>query len=145
MIIKNTPKQEVFNKYYKPDIFNTSQDNSNSRQKRTLIRPNYRTLENSKEDLFNIGKEKRIKRNKYPDEPDNKTGISLSIAKKINHDKIYGSNIFSQRSSSEERRKGIKRITNSNIKSKCFDEMKNDDEYLKDQDKPTEKKIRKIN
>ena len=108
------PKQDVFNKYYKSDIFNTSQDNSNSRQKRTLKRPNYKTLEITKEDLFNIGKEKRIKRNKYPDEPDNKTGISLSIAKrKKNHDRIYGSDIFSQRSSSEERRKGIKRIPNS--------------------------------
>ena len=127
------PKQDVFNKYYKSDIFNTSQDNSNSRQKRTLKRPNYKTLEITKEDLFNIGKEKRIKRNKYPDEPDNKTGISLSIAKrKKNHDRIYGSDIFSQRSSSEERRKGIKRIPNSNLKSKCFDEMKNNDEYIKD-------------
>ena len=126
-------RQDVFNKYYKSDIFNTSQNNLKSRQPRVIIRPNYPTLESTKEDLFNIEKERRIKRNKYQDESNNKTGLNLSITKrKRNYDRIYGSDIFNQRSSSEGRRKGLKLIPNTNQKSKCFDEMKNDDEYIKD-------------
>ena len=127
-------RQDVFNKYYKSDIFNTSQSDSKSRRTKALIRPNYPTLESTKEDLFNVGKEERIRRrNKYQNEPENITGLSLSVdRRKKNYDRIYGSDIFNQRSASEERRKGIKLIPNTTQKSNCFDEMKDNDEYIKD-------------
>ena len=127
-------KQDIFDKYYKSDLFNNSQSDSKSRRAKAVIRPNYPTLESTKEDLFNVGKEERIKRrNKYQNEPENITGLSLSVdRRKKNYDRIYGSDIFNQRSASEERRKGIKLIPNTTQKSNCFDEIKNNDEYIKD-------------
>ena len=128
-------KQDIFDKYYKSDLFNNSQSDSKSRRAKAVIRPNYPTLESTKEDVFNIGKEGRIirGRNKYQNESENPTGLSLSFAKrKKNYDRIYGSDIFNQRSSSEERRRGIKLIQNTTQKSNCFEEMKNNDEYVKD-------------
>lgn len=102
-------RQDVFNKYYKSDIFNLNQSDSKARKTKGVIRPNFPTLESTKEDLFNVGKERRIQRNgrnrdEYPDEPQNRTGISLSVGKRRkNYDKIYGSDIFNQKAASAER------------------------------------------
>ena len=126
-------RQDVFDKYYKSDIFNTSDTNIKSGKRKAVIRPNFPTLESTKEDVFNVGRERRIQRsrNKYPNEPENNTGLNLSVDKrKKNYDKIYGSDIFNRKSSSVERRKGIKLIPNTTNKSKCFDEMINNEEYI---------------
>ena len=129
-------RQDVFDKYYKSDIFNLNQSDNQIRNTKAVIRPNFPTLESTKEDVFNVGRERRINRhnrNEYPEEPQNRTGISVSIGKrKKNYDKIYGSDIFNQKAASEERRKGVKLIPNITNRSNCFDEMKNNDEYVND-------------
>ena len=132
-------RQDVFNKYYKSDIFNLNQSDSQARRTKGVIRPNFPTLESTKEDVFNVGRERRIQRNgnrnrdEYLDEPQNRTGISLSVGKRRrNYDKIYGSDIFNQKAASAERRKGVKLIPNITNTSNCFDEMKNNDEYVND-------------
>ena len=129
-------RQDVFDKYYKSDIFNLNQSDNQIRNTKAVIRPNFPTLESTKEDVFNVGRERRINRhnrNEYPEEPQNRTGISVSIGKrKKNYDKIYGSDIFNQKAASEERRKGVKLIPNITNTSNCFDEMKNNDEYVND-------------
>ena len=126
-------RKDVFDKYYKSDIFNTNDNNIKSGKRKAVIRPNFPTLESTKEDLFNVGRERRIQRsrNKYPNKPENNTGLNLSMDKrKKNYDKIYGSDIFNLKSNSVERRKGIKLIPNTTNKSKCFDEMTNNEEYI---------------
>ena len=126
-------RQDVFDKYYKSDIFNTSGTNTKSKKRKPVIRPNFPTLESTKEDLFNIGIEKRIQRgrNKAQYESGNNTTLNKSVGKrKKNYDKIYGSDIFHLKASSTERRKGIKLIPNTTNKSKCFDEMMNNEEYV---------------
>lgn len=126
-------RQDVFDKYYKSDIFHTSENNSKTKKRKPVIRPNFPTLESTKEDLFNIGKEKRIQRsrNKYPNESEKKTGLNISVERRTkNYDKIYGSDIFHLKTTSAERRRGIKLIPNTTNKSKCFDEMTNNEEYI---------------
>ena len=54
-------RQDVFNKYYKSDIFNLNQSDSKARKTKGVIRPNFPTLESTKEDLFNVGKKEEFK------------------------------------------------------------------------------------
>ena len=59
-------RKEYFGKYYSSDIFNLIQKSPIDETKPKL-RLNRSTLENTKEDLFNIRKEKRINRNENKD------------------------------------------------------------------------------
>ena len=130
-----TSRKDIFNKYYESDIFNT---NPNYRgvtpiasTTRPRIRYNHSSLDNTKEDVFNIGKEKRINRNVNRNEHNNERLNHSAEKRKKNLSKIYGSDIFNiKEENSKERKKGIQRI-NDNYKSTCFEEMKNNDEYVK--------------
>ena len=120
-------RKEYFGKYCASDIFNLIQKSPIDETKPKL-RLNRSTLENTKEDLFNIGKEKRINRNENKD-----IYFSSSAEKrKINYEKIYGSDIFNVRAKSVERRNGRHHMPNLANKSTCFEEMKNNEEYIKE-------------
>ena len=130
-----TSRKDLIGKYSHSDIFNLIQKPSfkKEKQKRNLNRSN---LENTKEQIFNIGKEKRISRKFNKDER-----ISHSTEKrKKNYEKIYGSDIFNLRSKSVERRKGRLHMPNITNRSTCFEEMKNNEEYLKDFQEYTKEK-----
>ena len=120
-------RKEYFGKYCSSDIFNLIQK-SPLYEIKPKIRLNRSTLENTKEDLFNIRKEKRINRNENKD-----IYFSSSAEKrKINYEKIYGSDIFNLKAKSVERRNGRHHMPNIANKSTCFEEMKNNEEYIKE-------------
>ena len=120
-------RKEYFGKYCSSDIFNLIQK-SPLYEIKPKIRLNCSTLENTKEDLFNIRKEKRINRNENKD-----IYFSSSAEKrKINYEKIYGSDIFNLKAKSVERRNGRHHMPNIANKSTCFEEMKNNEEYIKE-------------
>ena len=132
-----TSRKDIFNKYYDSDIFNTKPNYGGvtpiATSTRPRIRYNHSSLENTKEDVFNIGKEKRINRNiNRNDEPNNERLNLSAQRRRKNLSKIYGSDIFNiKEETSKERKKGKQRIKNDNNKSTCFEEMKNNDEYIK--------------
>ena len=132
-------RNEIYKKFYDSDIFNTNPNYT--RVEVEAVKPknriNHPTLENTKEEVFNIGKERRIKRNKGNREKEdfqNNTVGSRSVAKrKNNYDKIYGSDIFNQRlSTSTERRRGVKQIPNVTNKTTLLNQIGNNEEYVKD-------------
>jgi len=127
-------RQDVFNKYYASDIFNQNPQYVNAPAQNPKPRLNRSCLESTKEDVFNIGKERRIQRNFNNNEPRKVQPICASVEKrKQNYDKIYGSDIFnSRKASSIERRRGRQQIPNATNRSTCFDGMKNNDEYSND-------------
>ena len=120
-------RKEYFWKYYSSDIFNLIQKSPIDETKPKL-RLNRSTLENTKEDLFNIRKEKRINRNENKDIYFNNSAEK----RKINYEKIYGSDIFNLRAKSVEKRNGRHHMPNIANKSTCFEEMKNNEEYIKE-------------
>ena len=120
-------RKEYFGKYYSSDIFNLIQKSPIDETKPKL-RLNRSTLENTKEDLFNIRKEKRINRNENKDIYFNNSAEK----RKINYEKIYGSDIFNLRAKSVEKRNGRHHMPNIANKSTCFEEMKNNEEYIKE-------------
>ena len=129
-------KNEIYNKLYASDIFNTKQNYTQAPAKvaNPRARINHPTLENTKEEVFNVGKERRIKRNKEKKNNDDNNVLSHSVAKrKKNYDNIYGSDIFNQkRASSVERRRGVKQIPNVTNKSTLLNEVGNNEEYVKE-------------
>ena len=127
-------RQDVFNKYYASDIFNQNPQYVNAPKQNPKPRLNRSCLESTKEDVFNIGKERRIQRNFNNNEPKKVQPTCASVEKrKQNYDKIYGSDIFnSRKASSIERRRGRQQIPNATNRSTCFDGMKNNDEYSND-------------
>ena len=120
-------RKEYFGKYYSSDIFNLIQKSPIDETKPKL-RLNRSTLENTKEDLFNIRKEKRINRNENKDIYFNNSAEK----RKINYEKIYGSDIFNLRAKSVEKRNERHHMPNIANKSTCFEEMKNNEEYIKE-------------
>ena len=59
--------------------------------------------------------------------------ISRSVDRKKNYEKIYSSDIFNKgRSSSLERRRGVKQIPNATNKTTLLNQFGNNDEYVKD-------------
>ena len=120
-------RKEYFGKYYSSDIFNLIQKSPIDETKPKL-RLNRSTLENTKEDLFNIRKEKRINRNENKDIYFNNSAEK----RKINYEKIYGSDIFNLRAKSVEKRNGRYHMPNIANKSTCFEGMKNNEEYIKE-------------
>ena len=118
-------RKDLLGKYFSSDIFNLIQKSSLAESKPRL-KMNRSTLENTKEKVFNIGKEKRISRNSNKE-----LYVNNSAEKrKIFYDKIYGSDIFNLRSKSVERRNGKHYMPNINNKSTFFEEMKNNEEYV---------------
>ena len=130
-------KNEIYNKLYASDIFNTNPNYAaqvSVTVAKPILRKNHPTLENTKEQVFNVGKERRIKRNKEKKDNGNKEVLSHSVAKRKKHyDNIYESDIFNQkRSSSVERRKGVKLIPNATNKTTLLNEIGNNEEYIND-------------
>ena len=130
-------KKEMYKKFYESDIFNTNPNYEQLEITKKKVKPNYPTLENTKEDVFNIGKERRIRRNKdnkVKNDFQNNTMISRSVdRRKKNYEKIYGSDIFNKgRSSSVERRRGVKQIPNQTNKTTLLNQIGNNEEYIKD-------------
>lgn len=127
-------RNQMYKKFYASDIFNTDPNFAKVSIKKPKIRINQSTLDNTKEDLFNINKEGRIRRSK--DEDEKITGKNLVLSRsvnkrKINYDKIYGSDIFNKRkATSTQRRSGVKQIPNSTHKTTYLDDIRNNEEYL---------------
>lgn len=119
-------RKYILGKYRSSDIFNLV-DDSTIGETKPKLRLNRSTLENTKEQVFNIGKEKRISRNVEKDLYRNHSAEK----RKINYDKIYGSDIFNLKSKSVERRKERHHMPNINNRSTFFEEMKNNEEYVK--------------
>ena len=125
-------RKDIFKKYYASDIFNQNPNFEVSSPKPKL-RHNNSCLENTKEDVFNIGKEKRIHRNLGKNFQKKEPKCISAEKRKENYDKIYGSDIFNRREVARlERRKGKQQIPNATNKSCCFDEFRDDEEYTKD-------------
>ena len=119
-------RKYILGKYRSSDIFNLIDDFTMVETKPKL-RLNRSTLENTKEEVFNIGKEKRISRNVQKDLYRNHSAEK----RKLNYDKIYGSDIFNLKSKSVERRKERHHMPNITNRSTFFEEMKNNEEYVK--------------
>ena len=119
-------RKYILGKYRSSDIFNLV-DDSTIGETKPKLRLNRSTVENTKEQVFNIGKEKRISRNVEKDLYRNHSAEK----RKINYDKIYGSDIFNLKSKSVERRKERHHMPNINNRSTFFEEMKNNEEYVK--------------
>ena len=79
-----------------------------------ISKKNHPTLESTKEEVFNIGKERRIRRNKEKKDNEHNATLSRSVERrKKNYEHIYGSDIFNnRRATSTERRRGVKQIPN---------------------------------
>ena len=120
-------KLEKYKMYYASDVFNT---NFNGIQKEDLQKKKTRKIhpiqENTKESIFNIGKQKRIKRqiNK------NNEIKNKSFEKRKN--KNDESDIFMKRTNSFEKRKGVKYMPNILNKKTVLYETRDIDEYVKE-------------
>jgi hypothetical protein len=120
-------RKEYFGKYCSSDIFNLNKKSSID-EERPKLRMNRSSLENTKSDVFNICKERRISRNH-----DRDIYFSNSAEKrKKNYEKIYGSDIFNLRVKSVERRNGRHHMPNMFNRSTCFEKMKNNEEYVEE-------------
>ena len=128
-------RKEVLGKYFSSDIFNIVQKSSLEESKPKL-HLNRSTLENTKEKIFNIQKEKRIGRNKNKELYRNNSAVK----RKINYEKMYGSDIFNLKSKSVERRSGRHHMPFIDNRSTIFEEMKNNEEYVKNIKEYTEEK-----
>ena len=127
---------EIYNKIYSSDIFNTNPTFERTEAPKGIARNNQTTLESTKEEVFNVGKEKRIRRNKPLKDIENNNALNRSAAKRKNnndiYDKIYGSDIFNQRNaSSMERRRGKNQPLNVRNKTSFIPEG-NNEEYKRD-------------
>ena len=126
-----TSRKDIFTKYFASDIFNQN-PKFGIKQVKPKLRLNRSTLENTKEDVFNIGLEKRINRNNDQN-IEKEQYISKSAEKRRkNISKIYGSDIFNTRKAPSLKRKGKRVINQDRNNSTCFEEMKNNEEYRKD-------------
>ena len=75
-------RQDVFNKYYASDIFNQNPQYVNAPKQNPKPRLNRSCLESTKEDVFNIGKERRIQRNFNNNEPRKVQPTCASVEKR---------------------------------------------------------------
>ena len=129
-----TSRKDIFNKYYVSDIFNRNPEFGNKEVK-PKIRLNHSSLDITKEDVFNIGKEKRIQRDLYKikNESNDKGLTQSAIKRKKDLQKIYGSDIFHSRKASSVERRRCKQHIESNIhKSSLFNDPKNNEAYIKE-------------
>ena len=127
-----TSRKDIFSKYFASDIFNQN-PNYGITPNKPRLRLNRSSLENTKEEVFNIGKERRINRNNDQKKENEPILCHSAERRKKNLAKIYGSDIFNTRkASSIERRRGKQKVKNTANRSTCFEEMKNNDEFKKD-------------
>ena len=119
------PKSDAYIKYYSSNIFNLNSNNNEIepgkyiRQRKQIHLPI-----NTKENLFNIGKQKRIKR----DILKNKNILSKSVEKKRRNPR-ESDIFFLKKSNSCERRKGVKFIPDILNKKTALYELRNIDDY----------------
>ena len=127
-------RNDLYEKYYGSDIFNLNPHYEKVLIVKPKVRFNHPTYDRTREDVFNISQEKRIRRSVDKRNPEKKLVMSRSaIRRRDNYDHIYGSDIFNRRRpTSGERRTGVKQIPNKTNISTCFDEMRNVEEYTKD-------------
>ena len=118
-------KNNAYKKYFGSDIFN---QNSNFNEKESnnfsIHKKQFHIPQNTKEDLFNIGKQKRIKRDLLK----NKERLSKSVEKKKQNQR-ESDIFFLKKSSSCEKRKGVKFIPNILNKKSALYELRNVDDY----------------
>ena len=128
MKLPNIIKNEVYMKYFDSDIFNLNSINTRKEPIETVkFRKIHIIPENTKEDIFCIGKQKRIKRDLIK----NDEFKSKSVGKK--HKYCGESDIFfHKRAGSCERRKGVKLMPEILNKSTFLYENRNIEEYEKD-------------
>lgn len=128
MKLPNIIKNEVYMKYFDSDIFNLNSINTRKEPIETVkFRKIHIIPENTKEDIFCIGKQKRIKRDLIK----NDEFKSKSVGKK--HKYCGESDIFfHKRAGSYERRKGVKLMPEILNKSTFLYEKRNVDEFNKD-------------
>ena len=125
---KKMAKKETYKKYYGSDIFNL---NENDIQKEAFSsakgRKVRRIIQNTKQDVFNTIEPKRIQRKIIK----NNEIINKSVEKRH---KNYGESdiFFQKKSSSCEKRTGVKLIPNTLNKSTFLYENRNLEEYSKD-------------
>ena len=81
--LKSLIKKGKFRKkYYASDIFNTDPNYPKATTTKQKSRVNHPTLEHTKEDVFNVGKERRIVRNKEKKENENNQVLSRSVERR---------------------------------------------------------------
>ena len=118
-------KNNSYKKYFGSDIFN---QNSNFNEKESnnfsTHKKQFHIPQNTKEDLFNIGKQKRIKRDLLK----NKERLSKSVEKKKQNQR-ESDIFFLKKSSSCEKRKGVKFIPSILNKKSALYELRNVDDY----------------
>ena len=118
-------KNNAYKKYFGSDIFN---QNSNFNEKESnnfsTHKKQFHIPQNTKEDLFNIGKQKRIKRDLLK----NKERLSKSVEKKKQNQR-ESDIFFLKKSSSCEKRKGVKFIPSILNKKSALYELRNVDDY----------------
>ena len=118
-------KNNAYKKYFGSDIFN---QNSNFNEKESnnfsTHKKQFHIPQNTKEDLFNIGKQKRIKRDLLK----NKERLSKSVEKKKQNQR-ESDIFFLKKSSSCEKRKGVKFIPSILNKKSALYELRNIDDY----------------
>ena len=130
----NSQKDIIYNKIFTSDIFN-QKENKNYIQVKPKAVSNRSSLARTKEEVFNIGKAKRINRKINKQNLERQISMNSGEERIRALNKLYGSDIFNQKSVSIlERRRGKRRSARSTERnySSCFEEMKNNDEYKKD-------------
>ena len=118
-------KNYAYKKYFGSDIFNQN-SNFNEKESNNLFthKKQFHIPQNTKEDLFNIGKQKRIKRDLLK----NKERLSKSVEKKKQNQR-ESDIFFLKKSSSCEKRKGVKFIPSILNKKSALYELRNVDDY----------------
>ena len=127
-------RSQIYDKYYTSDIFNT---NPPAQIKVNKVAPkvsiNHPNFSQTRDEVFNVPHETRIKRSKQENQPLERNSQSAIRRRKV-YDKLYGSDIFNrERPGSMERRHfgGLERGNNRNT-STCMEGMKNNEEYVRD-------------
>ena len=122
-------KKDFFEKYYSSDIFNLNHDSQIEKpEPRQNRHRNRSTLDDTKEEVFNIQRRKKINRN-----PEKEIYMNHSCERRRkNYEHIYGSDIFNLKSKSVERRKERQHMPHITNRSTFFEEMKNNEEYVKE-------------
>ena len=115
-----TSRKLIYEKYFNSNIFNTNPVSTETGPK-VRMRVSQSTLDNTKNDIFNI--------EKLPP----KTIISKrGVKRHAIYAKIYGSDIFCRtQRAPKKKRDGVKKIRNANNFSSCMESMKNIEEYSK--------------
>ena len=128
-------KKELYKQLYTSDIFHMNTTDQKKETTRPVIRINKKKYEeNTKETLFNISPERRIRRNRRIEEEEKQNRLNRSAVKRrYNNAKFFGSDIFNQnRPSSIERRIGVKMIPNKTNTSALFHDSIYNDDYIKE-------------